>query len=78
MDEGRGVAAIVAGDEANVTMTATLQGEYTGMIAAVAAAGAVGTFILLLRPNRQGLAVTAAILVFLISAGAVAVVKEAL
>lgn len=48
------------------------------MIAAVAAAGAVGTFILLLRPNKKGLAVTAAILVFLISAGAVAVVKEAL
>ena len=53
-------------------MTTTLQSSFNGFVAATAAAGAVGAFVLLLRPADKRVAVYAAIAVFLISAGVVA------
>ena len=53
-------------------MSVALAQTWTSVLAAVGAAGAVGAFVLLLRPADKRVAVYAAIAVFLISAGVVA------
>ena len=53
-----------------------IQSSWNGALAAIAAAGAVGGFVLLLRPGARSLAVTVAILVFLVGLGVVGLILK--
>ena len=53
-----------------------IQSSWNGALAAIAAAGSVGGFVLLLRPEARNLAVLIAIMVFLVGLGVVGLIMK--